>query len=149
HFSVSVPQIYSELQSIPIRFLNYNQNSIEPEEGKYYYATHKGKSNFQVIFGSHINNTDYAGYIKNVNKNNKMSIRSEKIDDTVLLFLQNGYNSPYTVSIKIKLENLEASNKFPITKSISALSEIFISILRPLDPKDRYGYSINTSYRPD
>ncbi len=78
-----------------------------------------------------------------------MSIRTEKIDDTVLLFLQNGYNSPYTVSIKIELGNLKASNEFPITKSISALSEIFVSILRPLDPKKAYKYSINTSYKPD
>ena len=147
HFDIRVATTEGTMQSIPFKFLNYDKKSINPEEGKTYYSFHPGKPKFKTIFGINIKNRDYENHKKAVPNNNKIKIRTEKIDETILIFIRNGYKKNYEVKTDFSLINLSASKKIPITVTVPPLTEIYLLFLREKKLGEPSQYSISNSYR--
>ena len=71
HFDVRIATTEGTIQSIPFKFLNYDNKGINPEEGKTYYSFHPGKPKFNIFLGINIKNQDYNNYkIRIVTKKN-------------------------------------------------------------------------------
>ena len=147
HFDVRVATTEGTMQSIPFKFLNYDNKAINPEEGKTYYSYHPGKPKFNVILGINIKNEDYDNYKKPVSNNNKIEIITEKIDETTLIFIKNGFKKEYEITIDFSLLNLIASKQIPLITKIPPLTEIYLLFLREKKSGELMQYSYEYSYR--
>lgn len=147
HFDVRI-FVNGKLQSIPTKFLNYDAESISPEEGEYYYSVHPGKEEFDIVLGKNITNDDYKDYEQQIKKNDKLEIVTKKIDNTIIFFLENGYKEKYEVELKFTLVNMKASKKIPLKIVINPLTKKYILFLRTDNKKKGSKYSLNYSYIP-
>ncbi len=141
HFSVSIPKKEGFLDSIPVKFLNYNGKGVSPEAGGFYYSFHPGKKKFEIKLGKNITNNTYKNYTKPCPKTGKVIIDTERIDNTFVLFIENGYNGKITASVKFKLKNLVTSMKSPVSIEVPPLSKVFLCFLRLKDPLKGYSYN--------
>jgi murein DD-endopeptidase MepM/ murein hydrolase activator NlpD len=146
HFDVRVPTRKGETQSIPILFMNYDGKAVVPAAGQYYYALHPGMSPFTVTLGRLLRNDDFHGYIAKAPANGKIDLRVETVDDTYAVFLVNGSNSTVKAQVKFDLRNLLSSAGNPISLSVPAQSEVFLTLLNPPDPLESYGYASSLSW---
>jgi murein DD-endopeptidase MepM/ murein hydrolase activator NlpD len=146
HFDVRVPTRRGETQSIPIMFMNYDGKAVVPLAGQYYYALHPGMSPFNVNLGRLLKNEDFHGYIAKAPANGKVDLRVEAIDDTYAVFLVNGSNAAIKALARFDLRNLQSSAGNPVSTTVPALSEIFITLLNSPDPLESYGYTSSLSW---
>lgn len=147
HFEVYKP-IRMGYQALKTDFLNYQGQRIEAEAGHYYYANHPGKGSFKVRLGSNLTNADYQEYNKRLAETNRLRITRKKVDDTVVLFIENGYERETRVKINFKSrENIEASKKIPYAKVVPPLTKVYAFLIKPVDPSQKWGYSLEYSYR--
>ncbi len=148
HFDVRLTKNDGTMQSIPFKFLNYDNSGVNPKEGAFYYSFHPGKPKFDMFFGINIKNEDYDNHISPVPNNNKIELREKKIDETVLIFIRNGYKEKNEVIIDFSLINLKSSKQLPITKTIPPLTEIYLLFLREKIIGKPNQYKSTYSYRP-
>jgi murein DD-endopeptidase MepM/ murein hydrolase activator NlpD len=146
HFDVRVAAKEGVHQSIPIKFLNYDGKAFLPEEGEYYYSYHPGKPKFEIKLGKNITNKNYENYSAAADLTDKVKIRNEIIDDTIVFFVQNGFNGEKKVKIGFKLKNMIPSNPVPINIMVPPKKELFILFLRKENIKDNAEYSCEYSY---
>ncbi len=147
HFSVNVPSTSGIRQSIPIKVLGVNGEGITPVVGEYYYANHRGKESFSVIYGSDIKNSDFDDYNIDVEHSDKLSLRDESVDNTTIIYCQNGYNSEVKGKFTFSLNNSFTSRATPIEIIIPPLKEVFVCLVRPKDSKKPFAFSYSISYR--
>ena len=147
HFDVRILKDKNHLQSIPIKFLNYDGKAIRPVEGEYYYSTHPGKQSFDVVLGKNITNEDYDDYSVSIKKNDTIEIRSEPVDNTILVFIRNGYNKEIQITTQIDLINLQPSKNLPITIDIEPLTEKFLLFLRTIDNGAKTQWKASCQYK--
>lgn len=148
HFDIRIVTKDGTMQSIPFKFLNFDNKSIDPKEGASYYSFHPGKPKFDVFFGINIKNEDYENHNSPIPNNNKIEFRIEKIDETILVFIKNGFAEKHEVKIDFSLINLTASKQLPITKVIPPLTEIYLLFLREKNIEEPSMYSIEYISRP-
>ena len=148
HFAVVLPTPEGTRQSVPTVFLNHDGQPVTLSEGSYYYSTHPGRPPFKVMIGANITNADYADHRRAVPRTGKIAVRKEAVDNTILLFLQNGFAEAHKVTLDVTLRNLQASNPLPIEIEVNPLSEVFICYLRPPYPQDPASYSYRISHAP-
>lgn len=148
HFSVSKPTLDGRLVTIPTKFLDYDYSAVSIEEGQYYYSTHPGEPPFEVVFGDKITDEDYSGYHVSIPGNDDIEIRAEQIDNTILIFAQNGFSETYEVEVVFTLTNLESSQGKSVTGEIEPLSEGYICFLRIADGNKPWRYSYTYSFKP-
>jgi hypothetical protein len=148
HFSVSIPTTEGRLVTIPTKFLNYDNTPVSIEEGSYYYSTHPGEPTFEAVFGDKITDEDYSDYIVSIPENSDIEVRAEQIDNTILIFTQNGFNEAYQVQIKFILTNLNSSKGQTVTKEIAPLSEEYVCFLRLAENGKPWSYSFTYTYTP-
>lgn len=149
HFVVRIAKKDGTLKSIPFKFLNYDNKGIEPKEGLTYYSSHPGKQKFEIVLGINIKNENYNSYNKSIPNSNKIEFRTEQVDETILLFVKNGFNEKYEITVELNLTNLTASKNTPITKILEPLTEIYLLFLRKKELSSTFtNYDINYSYRP-
>lgn len=146
HFDVRVPTRDGIMQSIPTLFLEHTGEAIEAHEGRYYYAYHPGKPEFETIFGSDITNDDFTDYKRTIDSTG-IDIRVEQVDSTYILFVQNGTERRLQIDVRLQLQGMEASTPLSISAELAAGSEKFLSILRPLPGVQRFQYGYSLRYQ--
>ena len=147
HFDIRVATTEGTMRSIPFKFLNYDNKAVTPEEGKTYYSFHPGKPKFEIVLGINIKNEDYNNYKEPTSNNNKIDIRTETVDEIILIFIKNGYREECEVKVDFSLVNLTASKQIPITVKTPPLTEIYLLFLKLKNLGEPSQYSIKTSYR--
>lgn len=145
HFSVNMPDMDGGSRAVPFTFLYEEGRPAIPEEGKYYYAFHKGGEDFVIESADNITNKDYEDHLVKVKENKKLNFRYEKIDDTSIIFIQNGYNTALSIDFAFSLTNMVASKPIPLKQEVPPLSEIFLIILKPDDPGKPIAHRISTT----
>jgi len=150
HFDVRITDSNLESTTIPVSFRGLDGKPITLEPMTYYYSTHPELEEFPTTFGRDIINEDYDNYSKPVEENRKVKIRHEKIDNTYVLFIENGYDSETEVTLTLKLDRMYASKEHPLTVTVPALTESYLLFIRrsnSVEPKNyikpfrfQYGY---------
>ncbi len=140
HFEVIVPTNMG-YRSVPSVFLGRDGNSFAPEEGRYYYAYHPGGAPFDEVFGAALKDENFENHLIAVKAGSGVDIRSEREDDTIIVFLRNGYTTPRDIHINLNLVNLRASRALPVIRRVPAASEVFLVLLRPIDPTRRSSFN--------
>jgi hypothetical protein len=135
------------MQSIPVRFLNYDGAVIDPEENRFYYAYHPGKPEFEAVFGRDLKNSDYRDYAEAAEADGKISLRTEELDFTYIVFISNGVDRRLELTVDADLNNMSSTVPLPAQIEIPPLTEIFLTLLRPADESSRWGYSFSVKYR--
>ncbi len=148
HFDVRVSTENGRFQSIPIRFKGIDGEIIEPETGRTYYAVHPGGAPFVPVFGDTLTDRDFAQYSEPIAQMDGIDIRTELIDSTTLIFLQNGHNQPYWVEVTLGLTNLTSTQGTRIVREVPPLTEVYVTILRPRNPEGGWSHRIQYRFRP-
>ena len=148
HFDINVLESYFKTKSIPTKFLNHDGKSISLKEGYFYYGTHPEKPKYKVVFGRTLKNEDYEGYTKKIDISGKIDFRTEMIDRTTVLFIANGFDEEYEVTMDLKSRNLKSSRKLPIKSIIPPSTEIFGLLLKPINLNEATEYEVGFSYKP-
>lgn len=146
HFSVNIPKVNGVSQSIPIKLIGLEGESLDPIVGNYYYSTHPGEEEFVATFGKDILDSDYDDYLVSVPKSDTLKFRDESIDSTTIIFCRNGYDDDIKGKFKFKLQNSITSKQTQIELVIPALSEVYICLIRPKVPGKQSGFSYSISY---
>lgn len=146
HFSVNIPTVEGVRQSIPMKMENHLGEVIIPEVGEYYYSKHPGGEDFTAVFGDRLTNKDYEGYLKSIEENGDLSFRDETIDSTTVVFCRNGYPYEVDATFTFRLQNSKTSSSTPIDMKIPPLSEVFITIVNPVDSSKASGFTYSASY---
>ncbi|MFP4644912.1 MAG: M23 family metallopeptidase, partial [Spirochaetales bacterium] len=150
HFDVRVPTGDGRMQSIPTVFTNHNGETVsgDMEEGRYYYARHPGEEPFETSFGADLSNEDFADHEERVERTDSISFETDQVDDTIIVFVRNGYDHRVTVETDLQLQGLEASTAETLELEVPALTERFLTILRPQNSRRRVRYGFNYRYSP-
>ncbi len=147
HFDVRVPTLNGKMQSIPIAFRGPNDEEIIPEVGRYYYAHHPGQPPFPITFGRDLQHSNFSTYSRAIPHNDAFETRSEQVDDSYIVYLQNGHDTAFDVSFDMTMRNMTASVEFPLNFIIPAKTELFVSILHAIPGKQQISYAPRISYR--
>ena len=147
HFDVRVPQADGSMQSIPVRFRDHNEDAVEPREDDIYYAFHPGKPLFAVTYGADLTVDDFRDHEASVPVTGSIDVRSEQIDLTFAVFLQNGLDYAIEATITLRLVGMDSDIEPPITLVVPAGSERFVTLLRADPDVDRWQWAPSISYR--
>ncbi len=148
HFHVALPTATGKIKTLSTKFLNHNQEAVFLEPGETYYSFHPGKPHFETVFGKDITNADYDQYSEVIPAENRISIREEVIDDTILLFVRNGFDVAKEFELILpELHNLNVSKPLPLTVTIEPETERFLLFLRQNESRDPYKYTSKWEYR--
>lgn len=148
HFDVRVPLENGRFQSIPIQFLGLNGEPVTPQSGRTYYAVHPGGPPFVAVFGDDLTDQDFASHSDPVPATESIEIRTELIDSTTLVFIRNGNPDPFWTETQLNLTNLQSTQGTRIVREIPPLTEVFLTILRPVNPERGWSHRIQYRFRP-
>ncbi|MFQ3621337.1 MAG: M23 family metallopeptidase [Spirochaetales bacterium] len=148
HFDVRIPTVEGKMVSIPIRFLNHDGTAASPQEGEYYYGFHPGKPPFSIIFGKDLKEEDYTSHKRRIPANGKIDLRFEQIDSTYIVYLANGLSSAQEITVLLRLRNLVSGKPSPITLSVPAETEVFLTLLKAVAGATTWEYGYALRYRP-
>lgn len=130
HFDVQIPDLAGSMVSIPVTFASLLETIYKPEEREYYYSSHPGKDPFEVRLGRVLTPESFDGYIKAVEDNRTLDVRSEQIDNTFVIFCINGTVADLNLELNVATEGLDAELEYPFRVAIPAQSEVFCGIFR-------------------
>lgn len=144
HFDVRIPTREGRMQSIPFLLRGADGEALAPEEGRFYYAYHPGGPAFEAEFGRDILASDFAGYAERFTAEEDIDVRIEQVDLTFVVFVQNGFDREVEVEIALDLRGLRSDNGRRITRTVPPRTEVFLTILRPIQGASsiQYGYSL-------
>lgn len=144
HFDVRIPTREGRMRSIPFLLRGEDGQALAPEEGRFYYSYHPGGPDFEAEFGRDILASDFAGYTEPFTAKEDIDVRIEQVDLTFVAFVQNGYDREVEVEIALDLRGLRSDNGRSITKTVPPQTELFLTVLRPIDGASsiQYGYSL-------
>jgi murein DD-endopeptidase MepM/ murein hydrolase activator NlpD len=148
HFDVRVPLENGRFQSIPIQFLGLEGEPVTPQAGRTYYAVHPGGPPFVPVFGDDLTDMDFAGHSDPVPRTDSIEIRTELIDSTTLVFIRNGNSERFWTETSLNLTNLQSTQGTRIIREIPPLTEVFLTILRPVNPERGWSHRIQYRFRP-
>ena len=146
HFDVRVPTKKGITQSIPIQLLNYDGKIVTPQEGLYYYSIHPGRASFPVQLGRLLRLEDFKSYVAAPDQADKVDIRNEQIDDTLVIFVSNGKAYAIQADVKLELHNMVSLSGNPLKIRIPAKTELFLCLLNPVNPSESYSYNASMNY---
>lgn len=149
-FSVQVSKINGEMVSIPFYFRGKNDVPTLPKKGQSYYAYVPGKEAFQEVHGEDIQKENYIHYRKKLRPNfplDIIKIREKIVDDTVLLFIRNGFDRNVSADVHLILNNVLADESMPLSVHIPARSEMFLAILTIEHSEKAHSISSRMQYR--
>ncbi len=147
HFDVRLPQLDGTMMSIPTRFLNYDGDPVEVRNGLFYYATHPGEPSYAVRLGRLVEAEDYVDYSRSIPVTGDVEIRTESIDHTMLLYLQNGNDRAVDATVRMTLRGMTSTSRLPISVEVPAATEVFLSVLRPVPGASRSSVETSVRYR--
>ena len=134
--------------SIPTRFLNYDGKAVIPQEGLWYYSTHRGKKTYNVELGRNYKDEHFNNYRDTIPIDDSFKITTKRVDDTILIFAENGFDSPREITFAFsKLVNLKASKSLPLVQSIPPSSKVYLLMLRSNGNKEGREYNMRYKVR--
>lgn len=154
HFEVQVPaedgkQGY-KLLSIPVKFHEFDGSAVEIQPSTWYYASHPGKADFEVNLGRILENNDLESYNVAAEKTEMIDVRYEKLDDTYILYAQNGFDRKVKITLDFDLRDMVMSRSDPLIMELPAQKEVFLCLIRPRRPKGpadwRFEYNFYYKY---
>jgi len=147
HFDVEIP-VKMGLKNIAAKFYGTDGKEISLNEGDYYFSFHTDKQPFNAVYGRDVKESDYKDYKKQFNEKDVFNVREEKIDDVVILYVQNGYKNNSTAEFEFTLTNLISTKPDKFKIEVPAKSEIFLLILKTNEKNKayKYGYKYNYTY---
>lgn len=146
HFQVFKP-LKMRRKTIATDFLNHKQQQVRIEAGKYYYSYHPGSGDYKVKLGRELSNQDYQNHRKSVAATGQLSLTTNKVDDTVVLFIKNGYQKEIKVKINFKqANNIRTSKPVPFSKVVPATTEVYAFLIKPKDYNQTWNYSLQYRY---
>ena len=146
HFAVFVASEKAIKKSIPTEFRTVHGRT-KLEVGKSYYASHPGGEAFEDFKGSDVTNEYYQYYSKEVKETNKIELRRETHDRTVVFFVQNGYGRALEIEFSFdELDNMEASKETPVKMIVPRKTEKYVLFARA-KTLDAYKYKPQIKYK--
>lgn len=146
HFDVRVPTVSGTMQSIPLKFLNYDGKIVSPEAGKYFYGYVPGMPTFKAIFGANLVNSDFESYIADAPTAKGPDIRYELVDDAYVVFIANGTERGIDVEVNFTLTNLDSSRGKTVKMRIRPRTELFLTLLKPTKSEESTGFRTSIKY---
>ncbi len=146
HFAVMLPTLRGEQESVPFAFADRNGLAVDPREGAWYLSAHPGMPAPDAKLGAELTAADYADYRAKAAPADEPELRSETVDDTVVLFLDNGTGKELTVEVTLTLTNMTTAAKNPVIVRVSAGEGAFVAVLQPVDPAEAYKWRANYSW---
>ena len=132
HFSVNVPSVEGVSTSIPMLFQGVDAVVEVPQTNTFYYSLHPGKPSFEVQLGSELVPENFDDYIRAVEQTNRIDIRDERVDSTVVFYISNGFAIDRTVEINVQSVGVDSALRYPLRLTVPAQSEIFCGLFYPL-----------------
>lgn len=146
HFDVRIPGTDGKMKTIPFSLVNHDGKLVIPVEYGFYYSTHPGQATFPITLGSLFTNEDFSHWIAAAGAKDAITMRSELIDHTRVLFVSNGFSHEQTVEVELRLLNATSSRGRRFSLSLPANSEVFAAILQPVNPADKPDYQVSFRY---
>ncbi len=132
HFDVRLPQQNGEMQTIPTTFVHYQNHTVEPQEGHFYYAVHPGGVPFEPIIGRDLRASDYDGYLRSVPQSGGIDFRTERIDNSIIAFVSNGLPQAVTLEIRFTTVGVSAERGNLLELTVPAQAEVFCNIFHTI-----------------
>ena len=128
HFDVRLPQMNGEMQTIPTTFVHYHNRIVEPQESHFYYAVHPGGVPFEPIIGRDLRASDYDGYLRSIPQSGGIDFRTERIDNSIIAFVSNGFPQAVTLEIRFTTSGVSSERGNLLELAVPAQAEIFCNI---------------------
>jgi murein DD-endopeptidase MepM/ murein hydrolase activator NlpD len=130
------------LHTIPTRFVGLDGEPIVLEQGRFYYATHPGKSAFTAFLGETLTNADYEDMIETIPSADSIQLDTEQVDGTYLLFAENATDTPRELTLSLSLDNMTASRPLPHQQTLPARSRVYLLLVRATDPGEAHTFDV-------
>lgn len=144
HFMVSQNRDFQNF-TLPIKFLNYENELFIPIESKSYYAYHPGKADFQVE--DKFQESIFENKLEPSTLNNKIEFDSKEYGDYVLIYVDNGMNSEMSGVLKLQLKNLISTKRLPYKFTVPAKTKMYLLALSPDDSGSSFGYQLSGEFK--
>ena len=128
HFDVRIPTPAGKMESIPVNFMGVDTIVDVPKEAVFYYSTHPGREEFVVELGAELTVEDFTGYIRAVERTDRLNVRSDQIDNSFVLYIRNGYDYDHTVEINVDALGVSTEVEYPLKITVPAQSELFCGL---------------------
>lgn len=132
HFQVSV----GNGRSVPVVMVAQDGTDLPATdlvEGRWYYAAHPGGPAFRTRLGHVMTDASFAGWDSSVSPHGEVRLESEKVDDTTILWLENGLPAAVDVDVELDLTNMDSSKGRSYRLRVPATTRAYAGLLRPGD----------------
>ncbi|MGJ3234571.1 M23 family metallopeptidase [Marivirga sp.] len=144
HFMVAQNREFQNF-TLPIKFLNYENELFIPLESKSYYAYHPGKPAFEVE--GEFQESEFEGKMEPSKLTNKIEFDSKEYGDYVLIYVDNGMNTEMNGVLKLQLKNLISTKKLPYKFTVPAKTKMYLLALSPDDQGSSFGYQLSGEFK--
>jgi len=96
-------------QSLPIRFYRHDGKPVSSQSlrrGQWVYSGHPGKGRFRVVLGEAVDAARLVGTREPAPATHTVTVESERIDDTILVYGVNGHPHTVSLDLSLTLENM-------------------------------------------
>lgn len=146
HFMVSQNQDFKSV-TLPIKFLNYDDELFLPQESKSYYGYHPGKPAFEVETKEKFDEAMYEAEIKSSNLKGTIQFDEEKYDDYILIYVNNGIDKEISGTLSVELNNLISTKSLPYQFTVPANKRMYLLALYPKENISTYGYKLSGKFK--
>jgi hypothetical protein len=77
---------------------------------------------------------------------NELKVTTQRVDDLVLVFIENGYNKRIQGKVSADLTNMSSSNQLPYDFSVPPNTKMFAFSLTPTDHAKAHSYKLSASF---
>ncbi len=147
HFAISAPLANGKSATVPYRFRDTDGRAVEPVEGRYYYANHLERADFNVEYGRDLEPGHFAAATPLARRGGELKVVSESLDDTGILYIENPMRLDQEVEITLTLRGYESSAGSRFTKTVPGRSRSFATLLRPLRSAGDLEYNVSYTWR--
>lgn len=133
--------------SIPTNFLSSTGQLINLKVGEFYYGYNPSYGTFQTPkTGSGLKNSDFTK-IETISTTNKCEVVTEKMDDTTIFYVKNGFAKSISVKIEfLENQNMNYSKSIPYEVKVPANSKMFLFLGNPIDKTKGGSYRYQFTY---
>jgi murein DD-endopeptidase MepM/ murein hydrolase activator NlpD len=144
HFMVAQNRDFQNF-TLPIKFLNYNNELFIPIESKSYYGYHPGKPDFEVQ--DNFQESEFEAKMEPSDLNNNIEFYTEEYGDYVLIYVDNGMSTEMNGVLKLQLNNLISTKALPYKFIVPAKTKMYLLALSPDDSGSSFGYQLSGEFK--
>ncbi|WP_340153830.1 M23 family metallopeptidase [uncultured Marivirga sp.] len=144
HFMVTQNRDFQNF-TLPIKFLNYEDELFIPIESKSYYAFHPGKPDFEVE--DEFQEAAFEGKMEPSSLKGKIEFDTKEYGDYVLIYVDNGMNAEMNGVLKLQLKNLISTKNLPYKFTVPPRTRMYLLALSPDDNASSFGYQLSGEFK--